>query len=62
MKKTAHKLTLNRETLRRLNTQNLTDAAGGTYPDPPSQATCIKTICPDQPAQDSGRSSCCANA
>lgn len=61
MKKTAHKLTLNRETLRHLNTQNLTDVAGGTYPDPPSYVSCNIRICPDQPT-DSARSSCCANA
>ena len=64
MKKTARKMTLNRETLRHLNAANLGEAAGGSYPDPPTQYqnTCLKTICTDQPPQNSGGSSCCANA
>jgi hypothetical protein len=51
MKKTAKKMTLNRETLRYLNAQNLADAGGGqqSYPDPPSQASCIDKICPNDP-------------
>jgi hypothetical protein len=50
MKKTAKKMILNRETLRLLNAETLADAAGGTYPDPPSRVSCGNTICPDQPA------------
>ncbi len=47
MKKIARKMTLNRETLRHLNAENLADAAGGSYPDPPTQHqdTCLKTLC-----------------
>jgi hypothetical protein len=49
MKKTTRKMILNRETLRHLNAENLMDAAGGTSPDPPSRASCVRTICPDEP-------------
>ncbi len=55
-KMTAKKLTLNRETLRYLDAQNLMEAAGGTSPDPPSRNSCVRPICPDQADT---RSNCC---
>jgi hypothetical protein len=61
MKKTPRKMSLNRETLRLLDARNLANAAGGTYPDPPSQVSCVAKICPADPGPTE-RSSCCANA
>jgi hypothetical protein len=57
MKKTAKRMTLNRETLRHLKTQDLVEAAGGTSPDPPSRISCVRTICP---IQHDTASNCCA--
>jgi adenosylmethionine-8-amino-7-oxononanoate aminotransferase len=49
VKKIAKKMTLNRETVGCLNAETLAKIAGGTSPDPPSQSTCVRTICPNRP-------------
>jgi hypothetical protein len=60
MKKTARKMTLNRETLRHLNAENLRGAAGGSYPDPYTQHqdTCLRTLCTSDPIEQNSKTNC----
>ena len=60
MKKTARKMTLNRETLRLLNAENLGGAAGGSYPDPYTQHqdTCLRPLCTSDPIEQNSKTNC----